>query len=163
MNESIDGGAAFRETVYATADAHPDWAEDIRRWHDDWLQMASPVIDHSVRLLHRLKARGVPVFILSNIGDGNFELAERSFDFIAAADLAFVSGRLNLMKPDPAIYAAVESGSGVAPEGLLFVDDRAENIAAAEARGWQAHLFDGPERWAARLVDAGLLTEAEAR
>jgi 2-haloacid dehalogenase len=33
---------------------------------------------------------------------------------------------------------------------LLFTDDRADNIDAARARGWQAHLFDGPQGWAMR-------------
>jgi 2-haloacid dehalogenase len=45
--------------------------------------------------------------------------------------------------------------------GLLFVDDRAENIAAARARGWQGHLFDGPQGWAERLIAEGLLTREE--
>jgi 2-haloacid dehalogenase len=44
----------------------------------------------------------------------------------------------------------------------LFTDDRAENISAAQARGWQTHLFDGPQGLARRLVDAGLLTPEAA-
>jgi 2-haloacid dehalogenase len=44
----------------------------------------------------------------------------------------------------------------------LFADDRADNIAAADVRGWQTHLFDGPVPWAARLVAEGLLTPQEA-
>jgi 2-haloacid dehalogenase len=50
----------------------------------------------------------------------------------------------------------------MAPDALLFTDDRAENIAAAAARGWQTHLFDGPQGWADRLIAEGLLTEQEA-
>ncbi len=163
MNARIDDGAPFRETVYATADAHADWAEPIRLWHDDWVGIAQPVIHGSAALLLRLKARGVPVFILSNIGDAVFDIAAEHHDFFAAADRAFVSGRLKLSKPDPRIYAAVEEGTGLSPEGLLFVDDRADNIAAAEARGWGVHRFDGVEGWAARLVAEGLLSEPEAR
>jgi 2-haloacid dehalogenase len=45
---------------------------------------------------------------------------------------------------------------------LLFADDRPENIAAAAARGWRTHLFDGWEGWALRLVDEGLLDRGEA-
>ena len=50
----------------------------------------------------------------------------------------------------------------MAPGALLFTDDRRENIEAAEARGWQGHLFEGPEGWAGRLVSEGLLTAEEA-
>ena len=56
----------------------------------------------------------------------------------------------------------VEADCGVPAGALLFVDDRAENIAAAVARGWQGHQFTGAEGWAARLVEAGLLSKGEA-
>jgi 2-haloacid dehalogenase len=67
------------------------------------------------------------------------------------------------MKPDPRIYEIVEADCGIAAPALLFADDKAENIAAAEARGWQGHLFQGPEAFARRLVDEDLLTTEEAR
>jgi 2-haloacid dehalogenase len=67
-----------------------------------------------------------------------------------------------MIKPAPSIYEAVEQGSGLPPEALLFTDDRADNIAAADARGWQTHHFTGPQGWADRLVHAGLLSREEA-
>ena len=76
-NLDIDAGAPWKETVYALAEAHPDWATEIRWWHDRWLEMASPDIPHSARLLRALKAKGVQVFALSNFGVGTFELAAR--------------------------------------------------------------------------------------
>ena len=42
------------------------------------------------------------------------------------------------VKPEPGIYEALERKSAVAPEALLFVDDREENVLAARRRGWQA-------------------------
>ena len=69
---------------------------------------------------------------------------------------------LALAKPDAAIYEAVERDGGVAPQALLFADDRLDNIEAAQARGWQTHLFEGPEGFAERLVAEGLLSPAEA-
>ncbi|MEY2962082.1 MAG: hypothetical protein RLZ60_1912, partial [Pseudomonadota bacterium] len=46
---------------------------------------------------------------------------------------------------------------------LLFADDRADNIAAAAARGWKTHLFTDPQGFAARLVAEGLLSEEDAK
>jgi 2-haloacid dehalogenase len=69
---------------------------------------------------------------------------------------------MGVTKPSPAIYEGVEADCGVRPGALLFVDDRAENIAAAMARGWHGHRFTGAEGWAARLVAEGLLSEGEA-
>lgn len=162
MNDVIDAGGPFRETIYAWADRYPRWRDHIRRWHDDWIQMAQPVIPQSLRLMRALQAKGVPVFALTNFGIGSFDHASGFYPFLRAFDRAYVSGHLGVIKPDPRIYERVESDCGLPPGALLFTDDRADNIAAAAARGWQTHLFTGPEGWAARLVAAGLLTTEEA-
>ena len=51
MNDQVDRGHHFTETVYGTAEQHPEWRDEIRMWHDRWLEMATPVIPHSVRPL----------------------------------------------------------------------------------------------------------------
>jgi 2-haloacid dehalogenase len=161
-NLAIDAGAPFRETIYGLAEAHAEWDQQIRWWHDDWLQMMQPVIPWSVALLRALRAKGVPVFALTNFGSETFRIALDEFDFLNEFDRAYVSGDLAVIKPDPAIYRIVEQDCAIAPGRLLFVDDRADNIAAAQACGWGGHVFDGPEGWARRLVAEDLLTETEA-
>lgn len=162
MNVRVDLGSPWEEEVAALALAHPDWTEAIAHWHHRWIEMASPAIPRSVRLLRALKAQGVPVFALSNFGVETFEHAATHYPFFHEFDRAFVSGRLRLAKPDPAIYEAVERDSGMAPDRLLFTDDRPENVEAAAARGWRTHLFEGPEGLAERLVAEGLLSPEEA-
>jgi 2-haloacid dehalogenase len=162
MNDDVDRGAPFRATVEDWAARHPGWATEIRWWHDRWDELASPAIDRSIRTLRALRGRGMPVFALSNIGTEVLARAAERVPVLGEFDRAYVSGRLGCAKPDAAIYAAVEADCGLPPSALLFTDDRADNIAAAVARGWTAHLFDGPDRWAARLVAEGLLTEGEA-
>jgi len=51
----------------------------------------------------------------------------------------------------------------VRPGGLLFTDDRIDNIKVAAGRGWRTHLFDGPQGWADRLVAEGLLSREAAQ
>lgn len=162
-NLDVDRGHPFRETIYGLADKHPDWAEEIRHWHDSWIKMASPEIPHSVRLLRALKAKGVPVYALTNFGAETFVIAQTHYPFLREFDQAFVSAHLRCIKPDAEIYAQLEQGTGRRPDELLFTDDRPENITAAAVCGWKTHLFDQPETWAARLVAEGLLTEEEAQ
>lgn len=162
MNELVDRGHPFTGTIYATAEANPEWRAEIRMWHDRWIELATPAIDRSVRMMRALKARGVPVFSLSNFGIESFDLAATHYPFLLEFDRPFVSGRLGVTKPDPRIYGIVEETAGVAPEALMFIDDRADNIAQARARGWQVHHFDGPEGLAERLVAAGLLKVEDA-
>lgn len=162
MNDKVDLGHPFTETIYATADAYPDWRAEIRMWHDHWIELASPVIDHSLRLMRALQGKGVPVYCLTNFGIGSFEFASGHYSFLRDFDRHYVSGHMGVIKPDPRIYEMVEQDCGIPPDRLIFVDDRADNIAQAQSRGWRGHLFDGPQGWADRLVAEGLLNKAEA-
>lgn len=162
MNDRVDRGGVWQDEVAATAAAFPDWAEEIGLWHSRWLEMASPLIPHSLRLLEALKGRGVPVYALTNFGRETWAHALPHYPFLEAFDRAFVSGHLGLAKPDAAIFETVERETGLAPAEILFTDDREDNIAAAAARGWQVHRFDTPSSLGARLVAEGLLTTREA-
>lgn len=161
MNLEVDLGADFHSSVVDLAAQHPDWHDAIMMWHDHWLDMASPAINHSVHLLRALRRAAIPVFALSNFGRETFRIAEANYPFLEEFDARFISGQMGVMKPDAEIYARLEQETGVTPSALLFADDREENIAAADARGWQTHLFDGPKGFAARLVACGLLTEEQ--
>lgn len=162
MNERVDRGEHFTRTIYATAEQYPAWRDEIRMWHDRWIDMASPVIDHSVRLMKALQARGVPVFSLTNFGVESYDFAATHYPFLRKFDRDFISGHLKITKPSASIYEVVEQRSGLKGSDLIFTDDRHDNIDAAQARGWQTHLFEGPQGWADRLVEAGLLDKAQA-
>ncbi len=162
MNDLVDRGHDFRDTIYGWAEKYPEWRDEIRLWHDDWLEIAKPAIPHSVRLLRALNARGVRTFALTNFGIGTWAIATPAYDFLNEFTHAYVSGHMGVAKPDPEIYAMVEADCGLPAKALLFTDDRAENIAAAQARGWQTHVFDGASGWADCLVSKGLLTASEA-
>ena len=162
MNEDIDAGARFRATVYDWALRHPAWSAEVRMWHDRWIELASPRIDGSIALLRALRAKGVPVFALTNFGVDSYAAAVPQLDFLGEFDREYVSGRMGVVKPDPRIYQMVEADCGVPAGRLIFTDDKAENTAAAAARGWLVHHFTGWEGWARRLVAEGLLSEREA-
>jgi 2-haloacid dehalogenase len=162
MNDRIDRGAPFRETIYAQAEKTPAFGSEIRDWFDHWIEMASPEIPHSVHLLRTLRSKGVAVFALSNFGIESFAFAQTRYPFLSEFDQQYISGHMGVTKPAAKIYQMLEQESGIAPDRLLFADDRLENIEAARARGWQGHLFEGPDGWAKKLIALGLLTHEEA-
>ncbi|WP_281857561.1 HAD family hydrolase [Litoreibacter halocynthiae] len=162
MNDKVDLGGPFKETIYEAAEAYPKWRDEIRMWHDHWIEMASPTIDHSVKLLRALRSKSVPVFALSNFGIGSFDYAETVYSYLGEFDRRYISGHMQVIKPDPKIYQMLEDDCGLAPETLLFADDRADNIDMALSRGWKAHLFENPQGWADCLVSHGLLSAEEA-
>ncbi|GAA6208995.1 HAD family phosphatase [Cognatishimia sp. WU-CL00825] len=162
MNNDIDLGAPFQQRIYDFADENPKWGDEIRMWHDNWFELASPAIDHSWRLLRALRTKGIKVFALSNFGVDNWPPAVKVYPVLGEFDREFISGRMQMVKPFNRIYEKVEEDTGIEPDQLIFTDDRADNIATARARGWKTHLFDGPQGWAERLVAEGLLSETEA-
>ena len=162
MNDLVDAGGLFRETIYDWADRIPDWAPEIRMWYDRWVELASPRIEGSIALLRALRAKGVPVFSLTNFGSYSYEEARAKMDFLSEFDREYVSGRMGVIKPDARIYEMVEADCGIAPDRLLFTDDKAENITAAARRGWRTHQFETWQGFARRLVAEGLLTKGEA-
>ena len=113
MNALVDDGALFRETIYDWADRHPDWSPEIRMWYDRWIELASPRIEGSIALLRALRAKGVPVFCLTNFGSYSYDEARELLDFLGEFDREYVSGRLKVSKPDPRIYQVVEADCGI--------------------------------------------------
>jgi putative hydrolase of the HAD superfamily len=109
-------------------------ALDVASWaHPD---------EEAVALLGELLAAGRDVALLSNaparVADGLDELP-----WIAAIPRRFYSGRMGLVKPDRKIYEEVARELGADPAGVLFVDDRPENVAAAEAAGMTGIHYTG--------------------
>lgn len=162
LNDEVDRGGDMGALFEELARSTPEWAEEIRMWHGDWIKMASPAIPRSVRLQRRLRQKGVPVHALSNFGIGTFQKAQAAYDFLSEFDQPYISGHLGVIKPDARIYEILEEGTGLSGAEILFTDDREDNIAAAQARGWQTHHFTGPKGWADRLVADGFLTAEEA-
>ncbi|QPH55919.1 HAD family hydrolase [Pontivivens ytuae] len=156
MNELVDQGHPFRETIYAHAEKHPEYRDEIRLWHDRWIEMASPTIDDSVAMLRSLRASGVPCHALSNFGIESFAYALTHYPFLDEFDTRFISGHLKVTKPSARIYEIVEEETALTGAELFFTDDRADNIDAAVARGWQTHLFEGPAGLREALKSRGL-------
>ena len=70
----------------------------------------------------------------------------REFKLREYFEIALSSCYLGLRKPKPEIYRRALDILGRPPQRVLFIDDRKENVAAAEASGIKAIRFDGADR-----------------
>lgn len=100
----------------------------------------------SAALLERL--RGERLAVLSNAPRPLAAAARGAGWSSAMAALAF-SSETGLMKPDPAVYARADELLGPGP--MVFFDDKPENVDAARAHGWEAHLWAGHDAALATL------------
>ena len=105
-------------------------------------------IASSVKLLAQLKERrdaGEPIrlYFLSNMPAPFGRSLEKAHDFLTWFDGGIFSGDVKLVKPDPAIYLALQSRYELVPDQTLFIDDLSANVDAARALGWHAiHCVD---------------------
>jgi putative hydrolase of the HAD superfamily len=128
------------------ARVHELWAADFR----SWLSVNAAVID----VLADLRAGGTSLALLSNAGPdyGSYFRHGPLADFFSAC---YVSGELGMLKPDPEIYRHVLADLGLAPEETVFIDNRAANVAGAEALGITGHVFTDAGRLRAFLASPG--------
>lgn len=124
------------------------YAADVRLWTD----LNEPMVKWAQEL-HR---RGVRTGILSNIGD-RMEIGIRnSFDWIDAFHHCTWSHRLNLAKPEIAIYYHAAKGLETDPARILFIDDREENVAGARAAGMAAIHYTDYDTFVLTMKQMGL-------
>jgi putative hydrolase of the HAD superfamily len=97
----------------------------------------------SLELLATLSGEGARLGLLSN-APRSLATAVGAASWSGVFDTLVFSGELGLAKPDPAIYAAADRAYGTVPGDVVFLDDRPENVEAANAHGWTAHLCTGP-------------------
>lgn len=80
--------------------------------------------------------------------------------FAPRFDVACFSHRVGRRKPDAGAYLGAAAALGVAPEDVLFVDDKVRNTAAAERVGMATIVFAGAEALREAFEARGLLDAA---
>jgi len=76
----------------------------------------------------------------------------QEFAWLAEFDQLTWSCELGIAKPDPAIYRLTCDRLGVLPEEALFLDDKPENVQAAEQLGLHALQFRSVDDLRSRLA-----------
>lgn len=113
-----------------------------------WMHVRQPVLDWILRL----KTAGKKVGVLSNMPSGVAAVFRRDLPWLARLDSVVLSCDLGVCKPDPQIYRTSLEQLAVAPERVLFLDDKQYNIDGAQAIGMQGALFDSLEATQTRLT-----------
>ncbi len=108
----------------------------------------------------RLRRQQGPLYLFSNTNDLAICHIRRQFLFFNEFDGYILSYQVGAMKPDARSYEALERLSGRRGSEILYLDDRAENVAAGAARGWQAILHESPEKSCAVFEKLKLLAKA---
>ena len=111
----------------------------------------------SVALLERVRSAGHRLTLLSNMPRPYADHLESAHECFGRFEAAVFSGRIGLMKPEPAMFDHAREFLTIDLDQALFIDDHAGNIAAARVLGWQALLFENAAQCEADLLRSGWL------
>ncbi|CAL9462041.1 Phosphoglycolate phosphatase [Streptomyces sp. enrichment culture] len=127
--------------------AGPHTIEELRLTDiDSW----SRVDDRMVAYVQSLRDVA-EVALLSNIPADHADAFLSAQPWLRHLDHVAFSGRIHAVKPDLAAFRHCIVAMRAAPADFLFVDDRDENVRAAQAAGMDGHVFTRLDELAAVL------------
>jgi 2-haloacid dehalogenase len=156
-NREQDTGRPWSEAVATLVADHPDQHDLITAYWKRWPETLGDAIRPTVDVLAELRAAGVPLYALSNWSAETFPAARPRYPFLEWFDGIVISGEVRAAKPDRRIYEALLERHDLEPGSILFIDDMAENAAAAEALGIRSIRFTDGAALRRDLVSLGLL------
>ena len=99
-------------------------------------------LEPGLALLEWAHEKGIPLFCISNMSTTTYDLLQSRHAFFQYFQDVVVSGRVNLVKPDPDIFNYALERFALPAGESLFIDDRPENVAAARELGIKAVQFE---------------------
>ena len=155
-NLEQDRGRSWQDAEAELVGQFPKHEALIRAWRAHWHEMVPGSIEETTIILDQLISAGHDVTALTNFADDTFVEAQERFPYLRLFRGVTVSGRVELVKPDPEIYRLHADTFGLAPAATLFFDDNPVNVEAARAAGWKAEHFIDPATMRADLARHGV-------
>jgi len=153
-----DAGVSFEDNAAELIGKHPEYKNEILAWGGAWMEMFDGYVANTPQLMERLSTNGVPLYALSNMPAETKPMMDEHFPILTLFQHIVVSGEIGIVKPDPSIYFHTLKKMGSPPaHQVLFIDDSAKNIEAADELGFETHLFEGAGGLELRLKGAGLI------
>lgn len=92
--------------------------------------------------IKELKQQNYKVYYLSNYGKTLREKTKEALNFTEDCDGGIFSYEVKLIKPEPAIYQTLIETYHLMPQHCIFLDDRSENVVAAQQMGMYGIVFE---------------------
>lgn len=92
------------------------------------------------------------VVLFSNTNAAHWAHVTAHYPALGRAHACYLSHELGLVKPDPAAFRRVLELEAIGAADAVFVDDRADNVAAATALGMRGVVFPGADALALILA-----------
>lgn len=154
-NLRCDGGEPFEVVIAEVVAQHPHYEHQVRAAHERWIETIPGPVPGMAELLAELRTAGCTQIGVTNFSAQTFPLVADRPELRLLDDVV-VSGRLGVLKPDPAIYLHALELAGATPQQAVFVDDSLPNVEGARAVGLEALHFVDAQQVRADLARLGV-------
>lgn len=161
LNRRADAGQTWADLAREVAGAYPDrpeLAEFIADYPRAFPATLTGLVPGMAEVVSELAAAGMRMFGLTNWSAQTYPHGVAAVPAISRLESVLVSGQEGIAKPDPAIFALAIARFGLNGARTLFVDDVADNVAAAREAGLHAHQFVDAAGLRRELAGLGVLT-----
>ena len=149
----IDFLSAEMPCLRGDADMADTIAEVLKKWGSPFsveqaIETHTKIVamnPESIEVVHDLRKSGVPAYLATNQHEYRARYMSEVFGYADIFDGEFYSCRLGTKKPEPDYFHAILRLLPIAPERLLFIDDRDQNVAAARSVGIHGVEYDMEE------------------
>lgn len=135
------------EIIAKCIERAPEYEKEIRQLFDTTAGLVEEYA-YSYEWIKGLKEQGYKVYLLSNYGKTSFEAARDKgrLSFLPLVDGAVISYEVKMVKPEQGIYEALLIKYDLKAEECVFLDDKPENIEAAEKLGFHGIVVENYEQ-----------------
>ena len=144
LDTRCDAGITIEVAVNDAIKKFPEFEKEIKLYYPNHGNMVGGFFQKTVDVFYKIKELNHPCYVLSNWSAETYEGMEETYPFLKDFDGKIISGRDFLIKPDPAIYELAISRFNLIPEETLFIDDRLDNIEAAQNLNFQTIHLTNP-------------------
>lgn len=135
------------DIIAKCVEREPEYEQEIRQIFT-MTELLVEEYAYSYNWIKGLKEQGYHVYLLSNYGRTAFEAARDHgrLSFLPLVDGGVISYEVQIVKPECGIYKALLDKYNLKAEECVFLDDRDDNIAAAEALGFHGIVVESYEQ-----------------
>ena len=144
--QAFDRGTLEREQAIVRGARRSGLAEDDIRTLFDAVPGSLTPIPETIELINVLALTEHRLFVLSNMPIELMQHLEAEYDFWDKFDGKTISSRIQLIKPEIAIYEHLLATHGLIATETVFIDDLEKNLAAASTLGIHTIRFISPEQ-----------------
>lgn len=106
-----------------------------------WFSHDAPLDTTLLRDLRRVRQQGMELYLATVQEHHRARYLWETVNLKAEFDGMHYAADLGYAKPDARFYKVIERRVRLAPDEILLIDDRQENVDAARESGWAGHLW----------------------